>query len=365
MKNSFGNSITITLFGESHGDYIGAVLDGIAPGIAIDRDYIEEKLSLRRPSGNISTARVEKDDFTIVSGERKGFTTGAPLCILIPNGNKKSEDYGEAMDLTRPSHADYTAHVKSLGYEDHRGGGHFSGRLTAAIVAAGAILSSALESKGIKIGSHIQELHGAYDRSFEDYESDIDLLSKKQFPTLTEAAEDSMKKEIEKAKSLGDSVGGILESAIIGLPAGVGEPWFDSMESMLSHAMFSIPAVKGVEFGLGFAFADTYGSEANDPYEISGGNIITKTNNNGGINGGITNGMPITFRTVIKPTPTIFKSQETVSLSRMENAILEAKGRHDPAIIHRARAVVDAMAAIVIADALTTRFGTNYLTERD
>ena len=361
MKNSFGNSIVITLFGESHGEYIGTVIDGLAPGIKIDYEYIKAKLALRRPSGNISTARVEADEFKIVSGEFKGYTTGAPLCILIPNTNQRSDDYGEALDLPRPSHADYTAHVKYHGFEDHRGGGHFSGRLTAAIVAAGALLGSALESKGIKIGSHITELHGAYDRGFDNYESDIDLLNGKDFPVLTDNAEASMKKEIEKAKSLGDSVGGILESAIIGLPCGIGEPWFDSVESLLSHALFSIPAVKGVEFGLGFAFADVYGSEGNDAFEIKGGRVITTTNNNGGINGGITNGMPITFRTVIKPTPTIFKEQATVSLSKMENATVKSEGRHDPAIIHRARAVVDAMAAIVMADMLTTRYGTDYL----
>lgn len=361
MKNSFGNSLTVTLFGESHGQAIGAVLDGIAPGIKIDRDYIKDKLAQRRPCGNISTARVEGDEFEVVSGEFRGYTTGAPLCILIKNENQSSADYGETLDLVRPSHADYTAHVKYHGFADHRGGGHFSGRLTAAIVAVGAILGSALEKKGIRIGSHITELHSAYDRGFEDIERDIELLCKKQFPTLTEDAEASMIKEIEKAKASGDSVGGILESAIIGVPAGVGEPWFDSIESMLSHALFSIPAVKGVEFGLGFAFADTYGSEANDPFEIKDGRVITSTNNNGGINGGITNGMPIIFRTAIKPTPTISKSQATVSLSKEDNAVIKSEGRHDPAIIHRARAVVDAMAAIVVADMLTVRYGTDYL----
>ena len=365
MKNSFGNSIVITLFGESHGEYIGAVLDGLAPGIKINREYISAKLALRRPTGSISTARVESDEYKIVSGEFNGYTTGAPLCILIPNTNKKSSDYGEAMDIPRPSHADYTAHIKYRGYEDHRGGGHFSGRLTAAIVAAGALLGSALEDKGIKIGSHITELHGAFDRTFDNYEEDISILSTRQFPTLTETAEEKMKKEIEKARESGDSLGGILESAVIGLPAGVGEPWFDSVESMLSHALFSIPAVKGVEFGLGFAFADATGSEANDALEIKDGLIVTKTNNNGGINGGITNGMPVVFRTVIKPTPTIFKAQESISLSRGEKVILKNEGRHDPAIVHRARAVVDAMAAIVMADMLTVKYGTDYLAERD
>lgn len=365
MKNVFGNSITITLFGESHGEYIGAVLDGLAPGIRIDHDNIAYKLSLRRPTGKISTARVEDDEYEIISGTFNGFTTGTPLCILIKNTNKNSADYGEKMDIPRPSHADFTAREKYHGFEDYRGGGHFSGRVTAAIVVVGAILGSALESKGIKIGSHITELHGAFDRPFDEYESDIDYVNGRVFPTLTDEAEARMIKEIEKAASLGDSVGGILESAIIGLPAGLGEPWFDSMESMLSHGLFSIPAVKGVEFGLGFAFADTYGSEANDPIAVRDGKIVTESNNNGGINGGITNGMPILFRTVIKPTPSIFREQASVSLSKMENTTLKTSGRHDPAIIHRARAVVDAMAAIVVADMLTTRYGTDYLATKE
>lgn len=359
MKNSFGNSLTITLFGESHGEYIGAVLDGIAPGIKINDEYIASKLALRRPSGMISTARVEADEYSIVSGVFMGYTTGTPLCILIPNTNKKSADYGEALDIPRPGHADYTARAKYHGYEDFRGGGHFSGRITAALVAAGAVVQCALEGLGIKLGSHITELHGAFDRPFESIGEDIDLLAKKSFPTLGDEAR--MVKEIEKAAERGDSVGGILETAVIGIPSGVGEPWFDSMESMLSHGLFSIPGVKGVEFGLGFAFADVYGSEGNDAFAVEDGRVITKTNNNGGINGGITNGMPVIFRTVIKPTPSIFKVQESVSLSKMENATLDLKGRHDPAIIHRARAVVDAVTALVIADALTTRYGTDYL----
>ena len=361
MKNSFGNSIVISLFGESHGDYIGAVVDGLAPGIKINDEYIKEKLAKRRPKGKISTARVEADEYSIVSGAYKGYTTGSPLCILIPNTNKKSGDYDKVLDVPRPSHADFTAREKYHGFEDQRGGGHFSGRITAAIVAVGAILQSALEDKGIKIGSHITELHGAFDRGFDNLESDIDVLSQKEFPTLSNDAEERMRKEIEKAAAMGDSVGGILESAVIGLPTGVGEPWFDSMESMLAHGLFSIPGVKGVEFGLGFAFADVYGSEGNDSFAIIDGKVITESNNNGGINGGITNGMPIMFKTVIKPTPSIFKEQGSVSLSKMENVTLKLEGRHDPAIIHRARAVVDAVSAIVIADALTVRYGTDYL----
>ena len=365
MKNSFGSSITITLFGESHGEYIGAVLDGLAPGIKIDDEYIKAKLALRRPSGNISTSRVEADEYTIVSGAFNGYTTGTPLCILIPNTNKKSADYQKMHDIPRPSHADFSAGEKYHGFEDYRGGGHFSGRVTAALVAAGAILGSALEYKGIKIGSHITELHGAFDRPFEDYENEIDLVNTKQFPTLTDSAEERMRKEIEKAAAKGDSVGGILESAIIGLPAGLGEPWFDSMESLLAHAIFSVPGVKGVEFGLGFAFADVYGSEGNDAFAIENGRVVTETNNNGGINGGITNGMPVTFRTAIKPTPSIFIDQKSVSLSEMKEVSLKLEGRHDPAIIHRARAVVDAVTAIVVADLMSARFGTDYLATKE
>ena len=361
MKNTFGNSITVTLFGESHGEYIGAVLDGLAPGIRIDHEYIKARLALRRPSGKISTARVEADEYSIVSGACDGYTTGTPLCILIPNQNKRSGDYKAMTDIPRPGHADYTAECKYAGFQDARGGGHFSGRLTAAIVAAGAILASALESKGIYIGTHISELHGCYDRGFDCYEKDIKALSGKVFPVLESTAEQKMTAEIEKAASLGDSVGGILESAVIGVPAGVGEPWFDSVESMLSHALFSIPGVKGVEFGLGFAFADVYGSEGNDPFAIENGNVVTTTNNNGGINGGITNGMPVIFRTAIKPTPSIFKEQASVSLSEMKSTTLKIEGRHDPAIIHRARAVVDAITAITFADMLSARFGTDYL----
>ncbi len=361
MKYTFGSAITLTLFGESHGEYIGATIDGLAPGIKIDREYISARLDERRPSGKISTSRVEKDEFLIASGEFEGYTTGAPLTILIKNENTRSKDYSALKVTPRPSHADYTAECKYHGFQDYRGGGHFSGRVSAPLVAACAILRYALLEKGIKIGSHIIELHGVSDRRFENLESDIDSLVGKTFPTLTEKAEENMRREIEKAAEQKNSVGGILETAVIGVPSGVGEPWFDSIESMLAHALFAVPAVKGVEFGLGFAFADMYGSEANDAFGIVDGKVITKTNNNGGINGGITNGMPILFNTVIKPTPSIFKEQDTVDLTNMVDTKLTLEGRHDPAIIHRARAVVDAVCALVIADMLTVRFGTDYL----
>ena len=264
------------------------------------------------------------------------------------------------LEYEEKTDADYTAEVKYRGFQDYRGGGHFSARLTAPLVAAGAIIESALMDKGIFIGTHIKNLHGIYDRDFTSLEDDIALLFGKLFPVLDGESETAMKEEILKAKEMSDSIGGILETAVIGLPAGVGEPWFDSLESTISHILFSVPGIKGVEFGLGFGFADKYGSEANDAFFTDGEKIYTKTNNNGGINGGISNGMPIIFRTAVRPTPSIFKEQDTVSLSKMENTVLKIEGRHDPAIIHRARAVVDAVTAIAIADALTSCFGTSY-----
>ena len=361
MKNTFGNSLSITLFGESHGEMIGAVIDGITPGITVDEDYIAHRLTLRRPAGKISTQRAESDPFRIVSGLFEGKTTGTPLTILIPNENTQSKDYSLTRPLARPGHADYTAYCKYHGYEDYRGGGHFSGRITAALVAAGAILQMALEEKGVKIATHISRLGKVNDRTFNDYEADIQKLNGSVFAVLDETVAPAMTKAAEDAANEGDSIGGILETAVIGMPKGVGEPWFDSIESTLSHALFSIPAVKGVEFGCGFGFADMKGSEANDPFVMEEQSITTKTNNNGGINGGITNGMPILFRTAIKPTPSIYKEQQTVNFIENKEAILAIKGRHDPAIVHRARAVQDAVTAIALADALLLRYGTDWL----
>jgi len=361
MKNCFGDSLTFTIFGESHGDMIGVVLDGLAPGIPIDLSYIEKKLAQRRPNGKISTSRRETDDFKIVSGEFEGYTTGTPLTILIPNNNTHSKDYSEFKDKPRPGHADFSAECKYHGFQDYRGGGHFSGRITAAIVAAGAIVEEALSRLGIQIGTHISYLSGIKDRPFSDYRSDISLLSETSFPTLDSTVGELMKKAIEKAKDDMDSVGGILETAIIGLPAGIGEPYFDSLESKFSHALFSIPGIKGVSFGAGFGFANMCGSEANDEFTTDGTTVYTVTNNNGGINGGISNGMPVMINLAVKPTPSIYKRQKTVSLSEMKNTELSLDGRHDPAIIHRARTVVDATLALTVADLLTARFGTDYL----
>ena len=361
MKNTFGNNITITLFGESHGPQIGAVVDGLAPGMDVDMDFIRKQLELRKPHGRISTARVEADESKIVSGVFEGKTTGTPLCILFENGNTKSKDYAKTKDLMRPGHADFTATQKYHGFADYRGGGHFSGRLTTPLVAVGAILIQALQKKGIYIGSHIASCGPIKDRSFVDYVEDIAKVNELVFSVLDEQVAEEMQRYIEQIAAEGDSVGGVLETVVTGMPSGVGEPWFDSVESMLAHGLFSIPAVKGVEFGKGFGFAQLKGSEANDAFEMKQGQVVTKTNHNGGINGGITNGMPIRFRTVVKPTPSIYKEQETVNLETMENTTLQIEGRHDPAIIHRARVVVDSMTAIVLADLLVTRYGTDWL----
>ena len=361
MKNTFGNAITVTLFGESHGSAIGAVLDGLAPGIPVCREEIAAALALRRPDGAISTARREQDAFEIVSGLFCGKTTGTPLTLIIPNQDTRSEDYGDADRAARPAHADYPAHCKYHGFEDFRGGGHFSGRITAPLVAVGAILRSALTAKGIHIGTHIAAIAGVRDRAFGDLDADLRAVANVPFPVLNEGAGEAMTAAILAARADGDSVGGVLETAVIGLPAGVGEPWFDTMEGMLSHMLFSIPAVKGVEFGDGFALAELRGSVSNDALRAEDGKVYTTTNHQGGIGGGISNGMPILFRTAIKPTPSIAKQQQSVGLESLQNTQIAVRGRHDPCIVHRARAVVDAATAIVIADLLTCRFGTDYL----
>ncbi len=360
MKNSFLQNVTVTVFGESHGAGIGAVLDGMPAGIPVNEEFIKHQLCLRKPTGDISTPRVEADNYIIYSGVFNGYTTGTPICIVIPNENTNSKDYESDRFLARPSHADYVAFKKYNGFEDYRGGGHFSGRVTAGIVAVGAIAISALKQKGIKIGTHISRCAGVNDAKFSNYETEIDLLNNMQFAVLDNAKGEEMQNAIKAAKADCDSVGGVLETAVIGMPIGVGEPWFDTLEGLISHALFSIPAIKGVEFGLGFDIADLMGSQANDLFEISDGKIITKTNNNGGINGGISNGMPLVFRCAVKPTPTIAKEQQTVDFKENINTTIESAGRHDPCIVHRARVVVDSMVAITLCDALTTKYGTDW-----
>ena len=258
MKNSLGENLTVTVFGESHGPYIGVVLDGIAPGIPVDSDFINHQLDLRRPSGKISTARVEQDQFVLASGVFNGKTTGTPLTVLIPNQVQHSKDYEKTAMLPRPGHADYTANVKYHGFQDYRGGGHFSGRITAALVAAGGIVIPELERKGIKIGTHIQMLGGIKDRDFSDYNQDFEALANTNFAVLDSQKAAEMKALAEKVAASGDSVGGVLETAVTGMPAGVGEPWFGTLESLLSYALFSVPAVKGVQFGAGFDLVNSF-----------------------------------------------------------------------------------------------------------
>ena len=359
MKNTFGSHLSLTLFGESHGPYIGAVLDGLMPGLEVDEARISAQLTLRRPSGRISTARVEKDPFEIVSGVFHGRTTGTPLTILIPNGGQHSADYENAPRVARPGHADYTANVKYHGYEDYTGGGHFSGRLTAPLVAAAGILLPALEERGILIGTHIAKLGSVEDEPFAGTEDEVRRMGETNFPVLNEQKAAAMEAEIIAAAEDGDSVGGVLECEVLGLPAGVGEPWFDTMEGLLAHALFSIPAVKGVEFGAGFDGVCRRGSWFNDALRSEGGRIMTSTNHNGGINGGITNGMPVVFRCGVKPTPSIAKEQESIDLISGENAQISVGGRHDPCIVHRAAVVVTSVAALVVYDALAGRFGTD------
>ena len=366
MKNTFGNSVTVTLFGESHGDAIGCVLDGLAPGIPVREDAIAKALARRRPQGAIATSRVEPDEFKIVSGVYLGKTTGTPVTILIPNTQKHSKDYENAPRLARPGHADYTAHARYAGCEDFRGGGHFSGRLTAALVAAGAIACEALRYQGITIGTHISAIAGIPDAPLpengEGLRELLEGLRDSAFPVLDEAQGEKMRSAILAARAEGDSVGGVLESAVTGMPKGVGEPFFDSVESRLAHMLFSVPAVKGVEFGEGFALSQMRGSEANDQMVAEDGVVRQLSNRMGGIYGGITSGAPIRFRTALKPTPSIFKPQRTVSLTDYTSAELSLSGRHDPCIVQRAAPVVDAVTALVLVDLLTEAFGEHYLT---
>lgn len=364
MKNNFGTNISMTIFGESHGPSIGITLDGLPAGFKINLERIKEDMEKRKAKGSISTQRHENDEVEIVSGFFNGYTTGTALTILIQNKNTQSKDYSDIQYRLRPGHADFSAYEKYHGFQDYRGGGHFSGRLTAPIVAAGSICRQILETKNILIGSHIEQLYALHDAPFsnniDELKKQIQTLNKKEFATLDEQVAQNMEQAILEAKNEQDSIGGILESAIINLPAGIGEPFFDSIESILAHLLFSIPAVKGVSFGAGFQMASKKGSEANDAF-IMNDTIQTKTNNNGGINGGISNGMPIIIHTCIKPTPSIYKAQETVDYKTKESQTLNIKGRHDPCILHRARIVVDSMIAFGILDLLMSNNANNIL----
>lgn len=364
MKNTLGDNVKLTLWGESHQDMIGATLDGMCPGIKVDEEFIKSQLTKRRPQNKIETPRIELDNFKIVSGVFNGYTTGEPISIIIENNNTKSSDYEANKNIARPSHADYVSYIKSYGFNDYRGGGHFSGRLTAPIVALGAIIIKALEKKNIHIATHIKKCGLTMDKDFATDENqlyqEIKILRAKNFPTITDVEID-MKKTIEEIAKNKDSIGGILQTVVMGLPVGLGNSWFSSIEGKLSNAVFSIGAVKGIEFGEGFNFANLLGSTANDAFYYEKGIVKTKTNHNGGINGGISNGMPILFNTVIKPTPSISQIQETIDFVNKENTTLEINGRHDPAIIRRIAVVIDSVTAFVVADLLATKYGENFL----
>ena len=358
MKNVIGNNLTLTIFGESHGSKIGATIDGLCAGIKIDYDFISYCLKLRRPQSKNETLRVENDNFEIISGVFNGFTTGGALTILIDNNNVNSKDYESIKDLARPSHADYVANVKYHGFNDYRGGGAFSGRITAAIVAVGSILIKALEKFNIKIGCHIKKIGDVIDADFNDFENEIDKLNSLSFPVILDIKE-KMENVISKVKANNDSIGGIVQTCIINLPIGLGEPMFNSLESELSSAMFSIGGIKAIEFGLGFGFASRLGSEVNDQFYSIDNKVLTKTNNNGGINGGITNGMPVIFNVAVRPTPSISIPQNTINMKTLENEVINISGRHDPAIIRRICIVIKAMTALKIADLLTYKYGSD------
>lgn len=368
MKSMIGNNVQLTIFGESHGNGIGLVLDGLAPGIKLDLDKINHQLDLRKPRGKISTSRKESDAPNFVSGFFDGHTTGTPLCIMFENANTQSKDYSKTKDLMRPSHADYSGFIKYKGFNDYRGGGHFSGRLTTPIVCAGAIAKQILESKGIFIGSHILKVRNIYDEGF-NYLDEAQLkeqiidLNDKHFPVLNEDSSKRMMTHMEEAAKMGDSVGGVIETGIVNMECGIGEPMFHSLESVISHYLFSVPAVKGVEFGLGFEFANHYGSDVNDAFYYDNERVKTKTNNNGGINGGISNGMPIIIKSVIKPTPSIYKEQDTVNIASKTDEKLQINGRHDPAIVHRARVVIDSVVALAVLDLMVERHGYMWMEE--
>jgi len=355
MSATWGKKIRYTIFGESHGKGIGITIDGLPPGFPLDLVEITREMARRAPGqSQLATARNEKDAFTIYSGFINGKTTGTPLCAIIENSDQRSKDYETMAQKFRPGHADYSGYIKYNGFNDIRGGGHFSGRLTAPIVFAGAIAKQLLRQENIEIGSHIQRIAEVREPSFDAVTIEpqlLEYLSQQEFPTIDKALGKEMQNAILTAKSAGDSVGGIIEAVIINLPPGHGDPFFDSVESTLSHLLFSIPAVKGVEFGAGFAFAEMKGSIANDAMYSQDGKIKTSTNHNGGILGGITNGMPLLFRVAIKPTPSIHLEQRTVD-STGENTTIVVGGRHDPCILPRAVPVVEAVAAMAIWDTL-------------
>lgn len=352
MSGIWGRNIQLSIFGESHGKAVGISINGLPPGFELDLNLLQRELSRRAPGKNpFSTSRSESDRFEILSGFFKGRTTGTPLCAVIRNTDQQFQDYEQL--LIRPGHADYTGYKKYRGFNDYRGGGHFSGRLTAPLVLAGAVAKQLLAKKDLVIGSHLKSIGEIRDESFDQVEltkEQLNSLAESEFPVLDFAQGEKMKQAILSARKEKDSLGGVIECGIINSPEGLGDPFFDSVESRLSHLLFSIPAVKGVEFGAGFAISTMRGSAANDQFYLDKGKVRTFTNNNGGLLGGVTNGMPIVFRTAFKPTPSIARKQKTVDIKNSRETTISIKGRHDPCLVPRAVPVVEAAAALVMLD---------------
>ncbi len=335
------------IFGESHGPAIGVVLEGVPAGLELDLEQVQRELDRRKPGQDpTATARKESDLVEVLSGVFEGKTTGAPLAMVIRNSDQHSKDYESIRYTPRPSHGDYAGFIKSRGAQDYRGGGHFSGRLTAPLVAAGAVAKQVLAGRGVQVGAHISSIYGICDAALED-PAELKAVAEKPFPVLDDGKGEEMRQAILEAKEAQDSVGGAIECAVTGLPAGLGAPDFGcNVEGIFAQYLFAVPAVKGIEFGAGVAFSLMRGSEANDPFAVEDGQVVTKTNHAGGINGGITNGMPVTFEVTIRPTPSISLPQESVDLRTGEETEIEIHGRHDPCIVPRAVPVIEAAAAL-------------------
>lgn len=347
MSSSFtGQRLRLSIFGQSHSEAIGMTLDGLPAGIPVDLDALQGFLNRRAPGRNDwSTPRREEDRPEFLCGLKDGHTCGAPLTAIIHNNNTRPKDYSQLKITPRPGHADYTAEIKYRGYQDFSGGGHFSGRLTAPLCVAGGILKQALQMRGVTVDARIKAIAGIADNS--PFAASV---SEKEFPVVDDMIGAQMREAIAKARAEGDSVGGVIECVVRGLPAGIGEPMFDGLENQIARAVFAVPAVKGIEFGAGFEAAALRGSENNDAFCVRDGKIETVTNHAGGILGGISNGMPVVFRVAVKPTPSIAKEQQSVNLNSMERSALRIEGRHDPCIVPRAVPVIEAAAAIAITD---------------
>lgn len=351
-----------TIFGESHGPAIGVVLEDVPAGVELDLDLIAAEMARRAPGKSpLSTPRKEADQPEILSGLFGGRTTGTPLCAIIRNSDQHSKDYAATKDLARPGHADYTGHVRYHGCNDYRGGGHFSGRLTAPLVFAGAVAKQVLARRGIYVGAHISQIEFVGDASFLDEERQLTpelfrTLAAKEFPVLSDADGARMQSAILAAREQQDSVGGAIECAILGLEPGVGAPDLGrNVEGILAKHMFAVPAVKGIAFGAGFDCTSMRGSQYNDRPYMDGDQVKTRTNFNGGVNGGITNGMPVVFEVAMRPTPSIARPQDTVNMAEGKDAVIEIKGRHDPCVVHRAVPVIEAAAALAVCELLEGR----------